>query len=74
MYECLFSEPLHHLPTNHACWYRCFAKSLQHKTYKITREEDLYSPIVICLYEPVNLAAEVLGLPAMFSKTLGKSH
>jgi len=27
MYECLVSEPLHHLPTNLACWYRCFAKS-----------------------------------------------
>lgn len=38
----------------------------------ILKEEDLYTPIENCLYDPVNLAAEVLELKAKYSFPSGK--
>ncbi len=48
---------------------RPFPKS---KDRDIVVKENLYTPIENCLYEPVNLAAEVLELKAKYSIPPGK--
>ena len=62
------SGPLLHFVAETACCHRCTADLFpKRKDRKIVKEEDLYNPIEACLYEPVNLAAEVLELKAKYS-------